>query len=229
MTVQELIEASARLVDVLGVGQQMSSAHYDSALEDLNSLMDSWSTENLLVFSVTRNTHTLDGSTSYTMGPAGDINTVRPQKIIAVTTLANNVSMDADLFSASQWAQINDYTLSGSYVHRFYCDGASPLSTLYVHPAPSSGTLTIESYKPFTAFGALGETVTLPAGYIEGLKFSLALVLADTYRRPIPPDVLQNSQILKQQIRQHNADRLGIPIPVEAPEAETSQRPGGEA
>jgi hypothetical protein len=220
MTAQELIEAAGRLVDVVReVGFTLSAGEYAAHLEDLNELINSWSAEGLLIFYLARDTHAADGSASYTMGSGGDIDTSRPQKIEAISCRNSDVSFEVDLISANDWSKILDHSVSGKYAELCYVDGGSPLTTLHVWPAPTSGsTLYIDSYKQFGQFSALGDTVTFPAGYIQGLKLDLAQIMAHTHRRPIPPTVLADTEQAKAQIRKLNAEVLGLPEPVGLPD-----------
>jgi hypothetical protein len=56
-------------------------------------------------------------------------------------------------------------------------------------PAPPAGsTLDVFSLKPLTAFNSLSDTINLPPGYEQALRFNLAGVLAPEYGSALPPE-----------------------------------------
>ena len=82
MTANELISRSLKTIGVLASGETASSDNVADSLVVLNSMVDSWATQRLTIYAVTRNVFDLSASTQeYTIGTGGTFNVVRPVSI----------------------------------------------------------------------------------------------------------------------------------------------------
>src|ERR1017187_2707176 len=112
--VQSLLNLSLTLVGRLGAGRTAGAAESLVALNIANNLLDSWSTKRLTVFTVNLNTWPLvAGTESYTIGPAGTFNGVRPTVIesanIVATVEASTAHFPLRILGQKEWAALETY------------------------------------------------------------------------------------------------------------------------
>jgi hypothetical protein len=184
MTVQQyIIDPACKLLSLIAAGRSMATNEYSDCLDALNELVDTSSAEGQLIYQVTHETFNLTGPATYTMGPTGTFNTVRPEKLRAAVTLAsNNASQPCEIVSAEKFSAIPDRSMTGLFAEWICCDYADPISNLFLWPAPvTGGSLELWSLKPLTDFMTIGDTVVLPAGYLAYLKFNLAVAIAGQF------------------------------------------------
>ena len=80
-TATTLITDSLQSLGVVAAGQSPTANDLSDGLRKLNNMLGLWSLSTLLVPFRTQISKTLDGSSSYTVGAGGDINTTRPAAI----------------------------------------------------------------------------------------------------------------------------------------------------
>lgn len=81
-TVRDLIKGSLRLLGAIAPGETPSADEQAEALLALNSMISSWSTESLTIYSRVRESFTLTpGQQMRTLGVGGSFNTSRPMEI----------------------------------------------------------------------------------------------------------------------------------------------------
>src|SRR6266566_4049083 len=88
MTVRDLIFSSLRLIGVLSEGEAPSAQQQTDAFDALNIMLDSYSTNNLMIPAIVVETFTcVAGQQTYSMGPGGNFNTSRPTRIVNAETV----------------------------------------------------------------------------------------------------------------------------------------------
>ena len=81
-TAKQIIEAALRTVGVLASGEEGTPAELQDALFSLNSMLDSWSADSLLIPNLKEKVFPLSSSmTTYSYGVGGDFNDVRPMSV----------------------------------------------------------------------------------------------------------------------------------------------------
>lgn len=81
-TVRDLIRSAMRLISVKAAGEVPTAEEEQDGLYSLNTMLDSWNTERLMVSVLDREEFTLTpGLGTYTMGPGADFDVARPTKI----------------------------------------------------------------------------------------------------------------------------------------------------
>lgn len=206
-TARGIIESSLRLIGALGTGETPQASDVNDGLETLNDMMDSWSSERLIIPSITRETFSLVASQSaYTMGSGGDFDTSRPIYIETILVQESaNFEIPVKMLNSKQWSQILDKTVTSTLPTRFYVEPNNPLITINLFPVPSAvKTLVINSQKPLTNFSNLSTSETLPPGYTRALKYNLALELAPEYGVQPLPDVYRIARESKANIERNN-------------------------
>lgn len=209
MTVLTLIQSSLRLIGKLGPGRGAGPSELTDALFVLNSLLDAWRAERLTVYSITRSTHALTGGqATYTIGTGGNFNVDRPVRIEAAGLITGTQEFPLELLTAERWQQVSLKSLAGRPA-ALYNDGAYPLSTLSIYPVPSAAdTLALYTWGTFAPFTATSETVAMPPGYADALRYELAVQLAAEWQLPLRPDVAMLASEKKAAIQ-----RLNLPAP----------------
>ena len=186
-TVRDLLRASLLDLGAIASGEAMTADEAADGLRSVNLLLESWRLESLLVWAIDTVTKVMDGSTSYTIGPGGQINTTRPVALAhAGQRLAGTsptVEYPLGVLSDEEYESLMLKGLTSSIARWVYLDRAFPLATLVTWPVlPAGDTLALYVRHPLTAFASLDTTVALPPGYERALQKCLALELSPQYR-----------------------------------------------
>lgn len=217
MTVQDIINKALISIGVIASGESPAPEETADAFDTLNSLIESWATQQVLLYSVESDIIPLTGAASYTL-PA------RPARIkTAMVIAANGASQPPALVDATGWAGIPDKTRTGIYAEALYCDYGFPAAQVFLSPRPSTGTLEIFHYRQLTAFGSTTATVSLPPGYDRALILNLAIELAPQYGRPVDQALLATASEAKGSLSQLNALVLGEAVPGAAATAQAAR------
>ena len=206
-TVQQLIDASLRLIGVLDSGEAASTSESNDAFAALNQLVAGWSGAGVPIYQTTKDIIPLTGAASYTLA-------VRPVKLKSAHVTADNISQPAEIVTSERWSAFKDRALVSRWAQELYWDGGYPTGNLFLWPNPTSGSLEVYSLKPLTAFSSLSSTIDLPPGYEHALKFALAMVLAPEYGSSLSPEQANEA---KAAIAAINAMVLGPPLPASGP------------
>lgn len=208
MTGRDAITASLRLIGALAPGESLDATEASDGLGTLNRMIDSWSTEGLLVHAVTEESPlTLTAyDATVTLGTSGDI-TTRPMKIVKalIRDASNDIDLPLKLLSLAEYAAIADKTVTSTYPHSLYDDGGFPQRTLKLYPVPSTAhKLVLFTQRALSQIASLDASVSLPPGYEEALVYNLALRLAPEYGRQAPAEVAMVAQESKANIKRAN-------------------------
>src|SRR5436305_2458862 len=120
MTGADLIARAMRIAGVLAMGETPAADEAADALLILNQMLDSWSTEKLMVFTNQRQVFNLvGGQQAYQMGSgAPDFNVTRPARIesasiISLQNPANPLEYPIDMYTDKEWQGIPVKNISG--------------------------------------------------------------------------------------------------------------------
>jgi len=181
-TALSIVTDAMQDLGVLKSGGTPSTNDQTDCLRKLNSMLDLWSTDSLLVPFRTQVSHTLDGSQSYTIGSGGDINTTRPTFIDSafVTYLGNDFPVEV-LRDRSEYDRITSKTITG-IPRAVYYEPSVPLGTLYVYyVGDSSYTLYLNTRGQLTQFATISTDVDLAPGYADAIYTNLAIKIAPMF------------------------------------------------
>lgn len=201
MTVQELISGALMDMGVLGQGQTAGGAQANFALSVLNdSLIESWSTDRLLIYTISRVTWTMaNGQASYTVGSGGEVNIARPStmnmqgcNVSFIDTTASTPYTELPLWPLTDTAfqAIPQKTYGATYPTGWYYNptftsAAAPYGTLSFYPVPNVSTLIGVLYAPVAAGTvALSDTLAIPPGYKRFYRTNLAAEMLDAFSVP---------------------------------------------
>lgn len=209
-TVRDLIRGSLRLVGAIATGETPSADELSDAFSVLNDMVESWSTERLLVFEKVRREFSLvAGTASYTIGTGGTFNAPRPIRIenaaIEDQSASPTVEYPIEVLNREKWDRIPTKDLQSTIPAKLFIDDAYPLATITLYPVPTvANKLVIYPWEVITAFSSVSATVSLPPGYARALRYNLAVELAPEYGKALDPKTLDIAAESKANIKRAN-------------------------
>lgn len=180
----DIITRALRTINVLGDGETATASQAQDALAALNDVLEGWSNENLMSYvPVSESFSLVPGQISYTIGPGGDINTVRPSQMTFAFVRLNGIDFALDLITDAQYNSIDLKSLTGGIPSVLYYEPSYPLAKINIWCAPdaSNQVLHIESLKPFARLSSISATIVYPPGYERALRYALAQELMLEY------------------------------------------------
>lgn len=212
----DIIKGALKRINVYAAGENLSTLDANDALEVLNDLLDSLSTQENFVYGSLENILTfVPGQYQYTIGVGGDFNVQRPLRVTnAFTRITSGSSPGLDypieILNQNQYADIGLKNLRGPWPKALYYNTTYPLGNLYFYPNPgSAGSLHLFTDTILTQMTLAG-SVSLPQGYLRALKWLLATEICSEYGVPITPIMLLKSREASDAIRALNA----VPVPI---------------
>lgn len=190
MTALDLIKRALRMLGALGVGETLDAELSNNALGALNSMLESWSVEGLMVYATLNETFPLSsGVQNYTIGSGGTFNTVRPDSIESAFFSLSNNDYTVRVITVSEWNDIVNKSTGATFPEVMRYDATMPLGVIRLWPVPNGGSLTIAKTVPLQSFSNLTDVVVLPKGYERAIASNLAIELAPEYERSITPEL----------------------------------------
>jgi hypothetical protein len=203
VTVQEFINSVLRLIRVLDSGEQPTATESDNALTALNQLIGSWSAAGVPIYQESKDTIALTGASLYPLS-------FRPVRITAAQVSYSGITFPVAIVPSQQWILPKDRTATSKFAKELYYDGTFPTGNVHLWPIVTSGsTLELFSLKPLAQFASLGDTINLPSGYEQALRYGLAGVLAPEYASALPAEYQQNAAQAMSSIASMNTATLG--------------------
>lgn len=207
-----IIKRAMRLIGVLSDGDTPSASESADSLEALNSMLGMWANERLMINAASLDSVTLTpGKAAYTIGPGGEIDTVRPTDVDPMSyVLWGNVSYPLVVLTAQEYNAICLKKLDGTIPQAIWYLPTFPLGQLTLYGVPSEAmTLKLWSWKPLSSFASLTDEVILPPGYDEALAFNLAVSIAPEFMVEASPTVKQRAVMSKKLLKRTN---LEVPV-----------------
>ena len=211
-TALDLIKSAMRLIHVLAPGEEPPGAEANDALKILNQMLDGWMAEQLMVYTTQiQDFPFVTGKQVHTLGPGGDFDVPRPARItgVSVIILTNPtvpVEYPIPYVTDDQWQE--RYPVKGvqsSFPLLVYDDGAFPLRNLAFWPIPiDPNQFRMYSWGPLYQFNDMRASYAWPPGYMEALRYNLALVLADEWSGELGPTVIAAAIATKARIKTMN-------------------------
>lgn len=186
MVVLDILKTSLKKIGQLESGRDILSVRQTDALSNLQMMLRSWASKQILVFASTKENFSLVAAqSSYTWGTGGNITTTRPHKILGgFVRDSSNVDYLVDIISEGEYRELEAKSTAGRPDSMFF-HPLFPLAYLYVYPVPDTvETFYIDSLKPFTetsSFAAVTDEIDFPPNYEEPIVYNLAVRLATEY------------------------------------------------
>jgi len=189
-TPQDLINKALVLSGDIGSGDSVSASDNELALFLLNNILEDFSLDKLLAYSITRVELALNANQqSYTIGAGGNFNIAVPININRASLLYNNHETPLETFNINTWQLLSNKFTSG-LPKALYTDNNFPLSTIYLYPVSTDGLAKLVLYlqTPLQTINAdnLTQEIYLPPGYQQAITYSLAYEMSLTTDSPKP-------------------------------------------
>jgi hypothetical protein len=173
-----------RLVGALASGEVPTNDEAQDALTCLNQMLDSWAADRLMVFTITIDEFPLVVNQQvYTYGVGGNFNGQRPARIdrMSIVSLTNPdqpLELPIDYLTDWDWQQVPVKNIQTTLPQAVYDDGNFPLRNLSFWPIPTAPVNTrIYHWTQLTQYSSLTTDNSYPPGYIEALRYNLAVRL----------------------------------------------------
>lgn len=219
-TALDLITRSLRIIKVYGTGETLSDEEARDGLESLNSMLEDWANEHLMLYAATLNSIVLTPSlATYTIGPTGSTVTPRPVSIDPGTYLEiNGISYPLVLVTLDQYNGVTLKTLASNIPQYIFFNPTFPDAAVTLYPVPSmAATLKLWSWKPLATFANLTDIVTLPPGYKNAIVYNLAEYLAPEFGADIHISVHTKASTLKKKLKRTNFTPMFLDFPIDVP------------
>lgn len=207
-TALDIIVSSLQNIGAIAIEAVPTAAEAQQALNQLNGMLETWSTESLTVYTAQPQVFPLQaGKVSYTMGPGGDFSTIRPIFIESVKIRdPNGFDFPTTLLTDAEYAALYIKTLTSTFPNAVYDDGNFPLKTLYFYPVANNANYSavVWSWSALSQFPTLTTVFSFPPGYRETIEFNLSLRLGPKYGKLASQDLKDLAMSTKAQVMRNN-------------------------
>lgn len=223
-TPNDLIRRALKKAGVLGVGQVPSAEDLNDAFADLNGMLGQWSRKRWLVYHLVDVALPLTGAATYSVGPGGDVDMVRPDRIeSAYARILNGGSRPVDvpidvIGSPEDWAATTVKTITG-FPQAVFLDSGYPWGTLHVWPQAMAGLYEVHILfkADLVAFKTVGDLVQIPPEYDDAIIYNLAGRLRISYQEPPDPAVDALARAALNTIKGANIQVPNLAMPSDLP------------
>lgn len=214
-TIGDLAILALKDIGVLASNESMPAQDGADALAAINSLIDQWAAERLMIYTVTRSTWTIVASTGqYTVGSGADVNIARPVFLddqavrYQDTSLSPTTEYKLKKLTEHGWQQVPLKTQESDQPSWWYYNPTFANATLDLWPVPTSSTLEGVIYHPtaVSEFAALTTAVSLPPGYRRMIVKNLAMELAPSYGQAVNPLLMTQARESKARVKEANTE-----------------------
>ena len=190
MVTSDLIRSSLRLIGAISSSEAPAADESMDALEALNMLLNSWGAVRFLSKNTPTITHTLNGSTSYTIGSGGDIDTIRPSAIFTAYYTLGGLDYPLQVLDYKTYSEIGTKNI-GAIPEYVVLKPDYPLSTIYVFPVGSGGVLTLSAVRPQVELNINDDVQDIyPPEWIRAIKYNLAIEIAPEFGFSASPELI---------------------------------------
>lgn len=189
MMVSSLIKSALRKAGAVSAGQTPPAAEMQDAFDELNLILDEWSTKSLMVYAVTTETFTLTQNQSeYTWGIGGDFNSARPVLIqsgfvreAGASGGTNDIPIEIK-GGKDTYNLIAEKSTEGRSYSLWY-EPEFPLGKVRLYPTADGNAdqIFLDTWKALIAFTGLVQEVSVPPGYESALIWTLFIRMSSEY------------------------------------------------
>lgn len=213
MLVSELIASAMRLIGTLASGETPSTEESTDVFAALNQMLEAWSTEQTNLYLVRQGVQALqNGTASYALAQ-------RPLLIRdACMVTAQGLRLPVEILNSPKWAALLERAQAAQVVRALYCDYGYPSATLYVSPVPNAGgSIEYHFWTALAAFATQQDQISFPPGYVQALRYNLAVQIAPEFGMQADPAVAAIAGQSKAALQKLNAQYLAANAAVDAP------------
>ena len=189
-TAYDIVVGALQRCKVYAIGEPPTAAVGQIGLRTLNMMRAQMSAEGVACFGLQELTTSADGASSYTVGTGGDI----AGRILGVRSVS---ILDGDAVTAPDEVTLDEFRLlaaaeSGSPIYWAQKQG-EPYS-VYLWPAPASGTVRILARTTFANIAHLSDSIPEPDEYLEMFECMLAVRMADKFGSDPGPSTVATAE-----------------------------------
>lgn len=197
-TASIIVTGALGLIGKIDPEETPGAAMLADGLRRLNLMMGTWGLQGLTIPASTRQVFPLVAgkggpANPYTMGPGGDLNTVRPSDIASGAVVLNTsvppVEVALTPYTEDAYNAIAIKSLSNSQPtgFRYKATFAGGLGTLLLWPVPDNTVNSLALYwmAQLGLFTSLTASYDLPEGSEEAVEYNLAYRLSKVYTVPL--------------------------------------------
>lgn len=216
-TASDIVRRAAKAAGILATGQIMPAEDFNDILMLLNGMIASWQQSRWLIFHLIDVKCLSTGQQTYSVGPGGDFNVTRPDRIqAAYVRLLNNLQgaptsgsgpVDYPLSAVETFEEYSRITLKQliSFPNSYFYDPTLVLGTLYPWPIPNDTfELHLILKDTLSSFTNLQSQFNLPPEYYEGLYFNLIMRICLAYNVALRPEMQRAASVSLNIIRNAN-------------------------
>lgn len=189
-TAYDIVVGALQRCKVYAIGEPPTAAVGQIGLRTLNMMRAQMSAEGVACFGLQELPTSADGASSYTVGTGGDI----AGRILGVRSVS---ILDGDAVTAPDEVTLDEFRLlpaaeSGSPIYWAQKQG-EPYS-VYLWPAPASGTVRILARTTFANIAHLSDLIPEPDEYLEMFECMLAVRMADKFGSDPGPSTVATAE-----------------------------------
>jgi hypothetical protein len=208
ITAQQMVDRALRLLGAVDPEEAPSAQERTDALYALNSMLDAWQLEELMVFENVDVSKTLvPGTASYTIGVGGAINVARPNRISYAFLVDAGIRYDLGRpIAEQQFKSIITTEVQSAIPTVIWYDESYPLASVNLYPIPSKAlTLHLIVWQALQSFASLSAELALPPGYQLAIEMNLAVHMAPEFEKEAPAFVRDEAKRAKSKIKTLNS------------------------
>ena len=226
VSAEDLIVAAARKLGAIQAGETLNADELNDSLQVMNSMLEFWSIDKLLIRHMQQETFTWAASqTSRTIGSGGNFDTTRPIKLYPGTFFRDSNNNDYHPLVTEdrvEYDRICAKTTTSTYPEVLLFDRNYPLASLFAYPVASvSLTLKLNSWKTLQQFNSLATGLNITAGYRWAIEHNLAVALQGDFGLTAPAYVVREADRSLAELRRVNV------VPVQSSVVEAALVTGG--
>lgn len=198
-TVRSVCTGALRLLGVTQQNNPPSAADMDVAVYALSSMLESWSTQALNIYTTTTlEFDFIPDQATYKLGPSldADWETERPMALsycyLRYTQSSGTpIDMPIQIINDQQRAAIQAKTITSPIPTTVYYNASMPDATLTFWPVPSTtyqAILWMDA--PLNSFDNLSDALQFPRGYEQAIRYNLAVNLAAEFGLSAKPEIV---------------------------------------
>lgn len=190
-TAGALIRQALGLTNAVGVDQTLTVDETNDCLSVLNDIVEDLSNQNLAVYGSANETfNTVAGQAVYTIGPAGNWNTVRPVRISSAYCTYSGVDFPMTEWDQDDYNHVGLKTQQQPIVQRFLYVPEFPLGLVTLWPVPSGVVqIVMSTDRILTNISSATTALSFPPGYAKLYKYRLGVELAPLFGKVASADV----------------------------------------
>ncbi|HLG97151.1 MAG TPA: hypothetical protein VKX49_12635 [Bryobacteraceae bacterium] len=230
--VSDIIYSAYRIAGVLGApGRGYGADAANDGLKVLNSMVDAWQAERLMVWAILRSVFNIVANQqTYVLGTTGTVDwkLQRPERIEQAGFIFNNLNPTIEepfkILTYQEWAALSPKSLNSTIPYMLYYEPFVPNGHVNLWPVPlANWQIALYTWQNLTTFPSTNTAVVVPPAYQEALEYNLAKMLAMRFqkRANMSAEAMNQARASKARIKAINLTPLEMVV-----EAAMQGRPG---